>query len=277
MNTQTKKKLITIAGIALILVSVALIGLYYGIEDVVQQPNPHGTYTFITQNFNSTPSTQNLASASSVTLDNNFTLNNATYYFNENSTTIYYLGADFCPFCGVESYDIYAYLHNTTVFPAYSSNNYMTAESGIPAIMPSLEWGISPDSSGAMSGTIGNNINFEGWEIPINLTQLETENSTQLAQAELTVINSMPPQAQYLFSLQSYRFPQIYVVKTTGNQTKVCSAYGGIVFYQTNSTDINQFKAVYNMSNVPLSTVIPDMSSVNYNYNLINQCVSEFG
>ena len=272
MNTEIKKKVLTIAGIALILLSVAVVGLYYGIEYTAQPPSTQGAYNFIVQNYNSTLTTKNLTSTSSITVDNNFTLNNQTYYFNDNTTTIYYLGADFCPYCAMEGFNIYAYLHNTTTFPAYNSQNYMIAEDGVPAIMPSLEWGI-PNNNGIISGT-ANGVNIQGWEVPITTSQLQTENASLLKQAELNTISSMPPEAQYLFSLQGYRFPQVYVVKTIGNQTTICNAYGGVIFYQVNATDINTFKEIYNMNNVPLATVIPDMGSMNYNYNLIGQCVN---
>ncbi|MEM0174210.1 MAG: hypothetical protein QXI16_06875 [Sulfolobaceae archaeon] len=258
------------------MLGVASIGLYLGIRANTQASSPQAVQKFLYQNFNSTQESLNLTSTIAV-IPNNFTLNGQTYYFNDTTPTIYYLGADFCPYCASLGYDIY-YNLNQKLPPSYQTapNDYMLAEGNIPALLPQIEWGL-PINNNEMAGEV-DNATFYGWEMPISTTQLaqaiSSGNETAIRATELSVISNMTPQAQYLFSAQQFNFPQLYVVKTIGNSTEVCNSYAGILLYQYNATDATNF-ASYNMTGIPLGTILIQPAAENYNYNLFANCLKK--
>lgn len=268
-----RRKAFKIAGIALLLFAIAGIAFYIALPYVTQPEQSQNTYDFIAQNWNSTLMNTNIATTQTITVPNNFTWDNQTYYFDDTNLSIYYIGADYCPYCAMESYPIFYYQYGT-ILP-YNGANYIQAENGLPAINPSLEFSNITGQPAMQNINISTNQYI--YEFPITLSDLSTMSQADLNQTEANEISLMTPEAEYLFSLQNFQYPQVYVVKTTGIQTRICSAYAGMPIYQYNATDQSNLEQAFNMTGIPLNTIIPDPTAMNYNYNLLGQCMETLG
>jgi hypothetical protein len=222
--------------------------------------SPKAIYSFITNNYNGTiVNTTNPNYAHLVkTMSSNETLAGAP-----TNTTIYYLGAEFCPYCAVESYNLWYYLTNGKPFPQFDSNYYV-AEAGIPSIPINY-----------IQGNQTKNINFVPFEIPVTAQELENNQKQAVADFK-TAIQSLSPFQQSLFAEANFSIPQIYVVTPLGNNTySVCQAYVGIPFMEYNKTTMQYLLGQYDVKGLSFGEVIPIPTAININLNALNYCVNE--
>jgi len=247
-----------LAGLLFGILFVSMVYEYYNSINVALN-TPQAVYTFITNNYNGTivnitnPDYKSLIR----TVNTNTTLAGAP-----TNTTIYYLGAEFCPYCAVESYNLWYMLTNGKPFPALDSNFY-TAEANIPAI---------PINYIQDNQTYP--INFVPFEIPVTAQELS---NIQQAQADFTsAIKSLSPFQQSLFSSENFSIPQIYVVKPLGNNTySICQAYVGIPFMVYNQSTAQYLIGQFNTKGLAFNDVIPNPVAININLNTLNYCINE--
>lgn len=251
------------------------IALYVYISAIAAQPTPVNMYNYIVNNY-----ATNLVNASStgviyysIPTTSEFSLNNTT---NVSVTFpqgkyIYFYGAEYCPYCAVESYVIYNYLNPNTPFPSYNSN-WTVTELNIPMIPFNL-----------IQANAGSNGYTLVWnEAPVNAT-VQEENQNNLGYLSGLMQNwyeSIPLQQRVLFNTTSSTIPQVYVVDTNGSTTNICMAYADLpVFGQYNSsfTSLNENLSTANIKQLDLNginsgAVIPLPSVINVEYNILQEC-----
>ena len=246
-----------------VLGAILLVFSVISIQPLVSLPSPEETYNFIINNYN-----PNIINASLqpqiITVNSTIPIKNYTTVVFNNGTYLYYFGAEFCPFCASLSYVTYSALHNNTL-PPYS-NDFYIAEGNIPAI-PINEI----QQNAQLSGVDG----MYFYENPMNTTELQDMPQYEIANLTQNWIASLPTQAQFLFGLGAYRYPNLFIVKTSGNTTKICNAYSGIQLYQYNQTNAPQLSKYFNTKGLSLNAVIPDTNDMENIHSLIENCITE--
>ncbi|MHB1764748.1 MAG: hypothetical protein ACYCS1_04315 [Gammaproteobacteria bacterium] len=279
------------------LAAAVVIGIIaFIIASQTAQPSPQVLYNFITSNYythinNNTgvlilpnlPETfqynTNSKNFTNVSAGNSsLSLSLATGHMPQGKF-IYFYGAKYCPYCAIESYVLYNYIHPNTSFPSYS-NSWNVAELNLPSIPESLI--TSQVTNPALNGyTIVWN------EAPLTAQELANNNNAYDSQQMLSWLDNLSVPDRELFTeassaMNSSSIPQIYVVSTNATSTRACVAYSDLPViqqYNSNFASLNQNLSTENLPALNAEGLsngqqVPVPSIMNIEYNILSKCVS---
>ena len=257
-----KKDKIRIMAIAIGLLAISLAFYIYTMPKLNSSPTPQATYSFIANNFNTTINAS--TNLQIIKVNTTFQVNGTSYSWLQGKN-IYYIGAEFCPYCASYSY-IFSQAFSGSI-PSYNSSFY-TAEGDVPAIPISAIASMTPPD----------NFTFIYAENPINATTLGSYPPQALINMTDEWLSSQLPIIQLL--AKGGTVPEVYVANTQGNTTYICNGYVGLPISIYNSTTAGQFSG-YDMVGVSYNSFLPSPYGLNINYNMLIGCINkmntEFG